>query len=193
MTAIDLAILGVVGYASFTFASARRNIVTLRTRTGLATIILGLSLTALFYLADLIAMHALPLYMPTAEAMGIMRDLHLNYRWPVTLLGVGCVAFGLATVGRNMSSLLEKLLKTERDLRAELARRKESEQALQESQFHLTKAQSLAKIGHWRWSIGAGDLEYCSEEFARIHGINVGSIGKRFLERLLVARTRGCP
>ncbi len=43
--------------------------------------------------------------------------------------------------------------------------------ALEESQAALAKAQALVHVGNWRWSIQRNELVSCSEEFARIHGV----------------------
>lgn len=56
MTVFDLAFLGVVIYAGVLFFSVRSNITTLKARLGFSAIIFGLSLVALFYMADLVIM-----------------------------------------------------------------------------------------------------------------------------------------
>ena len=76
MTVIDLLILVVVGYALVNFTKTRRRIGTTKSRYGFVAIVAGLSLVALFYAIDLLTMHALPLFMPMAKAMAVMRDLH---------------------------------------------------------------------------------------------------------------------
>ena len=45
--------------------------------------------------------------------------------------------------------------------------------ALRDSEAALAKAQQLAKIGNWRWSVEHDELLDCSEEFARIHGVGL--------------------
>jgi PAS domain S-box-containing protein len=126
-------------------------------------------------MADLLTMHVLPLYMPKAEATGIMRQLHLDYRWPITIVGVGSVAFGLAAVSRGVSALVEELLKSERDLRAELALRKESEQALRESEERFS---DFAKgASHWFWEMDSElRYTYLSPSYEQYSGVHPESV-----------------
>ncbi len=44
------------------------------------------------------------------------------------------------------------------------------------SEKALTKAQHLARLGTWRWSIERDELVSCSAEFARIHGVGLDGI-----------------
>ena len=101
MTAIDILILGIVGYAAAEFLRHGRRPAR-GSEFGFLAIFGGLLLVALFYLADLLAMHAVPNFMPRAEAMNIMRDLHLNGSWPVVLLGIGSICFGFTSVKRRI-------------------------------------------------------------------------------------------
>ncbi|MFQ5783961.1 MAG: PAS domain-containing protein [Alphaproteobacteria bacterium] len=55
--------------------------------------------------------------------------------------------------------------------------RKQIEAQLRQSEVRLTRAQRLAKIGNWRWEIDTDELAYCSDEFARIHGVSMDQIG----------------
>ncbi len=55
-------------------------------------------------------------------------------------------------------------------INTDLTEHKRALAALRESEAALAKAQRLAKLGHWRWSIESNQLVSCSEEFARIHG-----------------------
>jgi hypothetical protein len=87
----------------------------------------GLSLVALFYLADLLVMHAFPSFMPKAEAMNLMRNLHLNGSWLVTFLAIGSICFGFISLNRGTAALVGDLEARERDLGGELAERKRIE------------------------------------------------------------------
>ncbi len=105
MTIFDILILGVVGYAALGFLRDRRR----RTRgpeAGSLAILAGLSLVALFYLTDLLVMHAFPAFLPRAEAMAIMREPHLNGSWLVALLGIGIISFGFNAVRRVHKPLI---------------------------------------------------------------------------------------
>jgi PAS domain S-box-containing protein len=135
MTSIDILILSVVGYAAVVFLRGHRR-PGRGTESGFVAILGGLLLVALFYLADLLVMHAFPSFMPRAEAMSIMRELHLNGSWLVALLGIGTICFGFASVNRATTALVGDLEARERDLGREIAERKQIEQNLRESEAH---------------------------------------------------------
>ncbi len=128
MTVIDILILGVVGYAAAVFLRSRGRRPGRGSESGSLAIFGGLSLVAVFYLTDLLVMHAFPRFMPRAEAMAIMRDLHLNGSWLVALLGIGTICFGFTSVNRATTVLVDGLGARERDLGRELAERKRAEQ-----------------------------------------------------------------
>lgn len=66
---------------------------------------------------------------------------------------------------------------------AEITKRKMAEEALRESEFNLTKAQEIAKIGSWAREIDS-DYIHCSEYFFKIFGIET-STSYSFLLRLM--------
>ncbi len=101
MTVVDVLILGIVGYSAGVFLVSRGRQAARGSQRGFFAIFGGLSLVALFYLADLLVMHAVPSFMPRAEAMNIMRNLHLNGNWLVTLLGIGSICFGFISLNRG--------------------------------------------------------------------------------------------
>jgi len=137
MTVVDILILGIVGYSAAVFLMSQRRQAARSSQRGFFAIFGGLSLVALFYLADLLAMHAVPSFMPRAEAMAIMRELHLNGSWLVALLGIGTLCFGFASVTRATAALVGDLDARERALDRELAERKQTEQALRESRDQI--------------------------------------------------------
>ena len=75
---------------------------------GLYFVVGGLGMVALFHLADLIVMHIVPLLVGDAEALAFMKDLHLNYRWPVTFFAYGAIAIGCAMCVR-LSAMFEQM------------------------------------------------------------------------------------
>ena len=96
MTIIDMLIVACPVYLLGLLLRHRTDVQRLGLTTGAALIVAGVGVIALLYLADFLSMHFVPQLIPPAEAMQIMDDLHQNYAWISILLGVGCIAFGLA-------------------------------------------------------------------------------------------------
>lgn len=69
------------------------------------------------------------------------------------------------------------------DVGAEFARW-QAEEALRERAAALAKAQRLAQIGDWRWSLVEDALLSCSEEFARLHGLGLDDIAAQMAGKL---------
>ncbi len=69
------------------------------------------------------------------------------------------------------------------DVGAEFARW-QAEEALRERAAALAKAQRLAQIGDWRWSLEQNALLSCSEEFARLHGVGPDDIAAQMAGQL---------
>ncbi len=150
MTVIDILILGIVGYAAAGFLRGRRRPAR-SFESGFLAIFGGLLLVALFYLADLLVMHAFPRVMPGAEAMNIMRELYLDGSWLVVLLGIGTICLGFTSVNRATTALVGDLEARERDLDGELTERKRIEQSLRESEARF---EDFARLGSdWSWEL----------------------------------------
>ena len=56
----------------------------------------------------------------------------------------------------------------------DIGKRKRVEATLSESETVLAKAQEIAHIGNWRWSITDNRLISFSEQFAKIYGVSLG-------------------
>jgi diguanylate cyclase (GGDEF)-like protein len=110
MTLFDLLIIGVFIYASMSCYHNTRTLRELGAYRPLLQIITGLGIFALFYLTDLIIMHLLPLFMSMTRSMEIMNELHLNYMWGTSLLGVVLIAIGLAQLIKVLLPQLAELL-----------------------------------------------------------------------------------
>ena len=55
----------------------------------------------------------------------------------------------------------------------DISERIRAEATLRKSETALAKAQEIAKIGNWRWSIRDDRLISCSEQFAKIYGVSL--------------------
>ena len=119
MTAIDVAVVGAVGFAFWIFYHQRRNFPGPTTFHGFSVLLPGLLSIPLFYLFDLAAMHLLPLFVPMSKSMGIMEDLHLNYHWILTLFAVVAITTGFSAIGTGVFAITD------------ITERKRAEKALQ--------------------------------------------------------------
>ena len=95
MTIIDLVVIGVVLSLGILFWVKRGDFQTLGFNFGVALVISGLLVMGLFYFSDLVIMYALPVFLTKEQMTKVMLDLHLNWNWVVSLLGVGSIGGGL--------------------------------------------------------------------------------------------------
>jgi len=58
----------------------------------------------------------------------------------------------------------------------DITERKNTEEALRQSEASLSTAQRIAHIGSWRWDIETDSLVSCSKEYADIHGVGMDEI-----------------
>ncbi len=121
MTAIDLIILAVAAFVMWSFIGVGKREQLSVNKLGLRFILLGILAVSLFYIADLVAMHVLPLFIPMAKAMMFMEKLHLNVIWLVILIAMLTIAFGLIKLKREQQgihrrdAILQLLLRVARD------------------------------------------------------------------------------
>ena len=76
---------------------------------------------------------------------------------------------------RTKTQLIEELNNLRRqvqDLQREALERHRTDKSLRESEERLRSAARIAKVGHWLWDEVEDELTYCSDEFARIHGVS---------------------
>lgn len=96
MTCFDLLIVGACIYAGISLIRNRRVISEHAVAPGFLFVLAGLITIGLFYLADLLAMHLLPKFIPMADAMAVMTSLHLEYNWYVFAASATAIAVGFA-------------------------------------------------------------------------------------------------
>ncbi|MCK5342200.1 MAG: PAS domain-containing protein, partial [Candidatus Heimdallarchaeota archaeon] len=190
MTAIDLLIIGMTTYALVIFYKHRKSLKYLNLYVGASFVLLGLTIIALFYLADLLTMFLLPIFIPMKVAMDIMRNLHLNYNWIVALCGVGLIISGFIYMTRILFPGIEKLLSdiegSKEALVEDLVERKAAEEILKKTEERLNRAQEVGNVGTWDWNQITGELIW-SDEIYRILGYSPNEVVpsyELFLERV---------
>ncbi|MCZ6859818.1 MAG: PAS domain S-box protein, partial [Alphaproteobacteria bacterium] len=174
MTVFDLLIIGIAGCGVVYFLRVKKRDAMRQTIRGFGIVILGLTIVGGFFFADLLIMHALPLFVPRARAMAVMTDMHLNYRWLVSLGGFGLIGLGLIFTMRRMISLVDRIEASETRAKRELELREEADSALRENEVRLQWAQRQAKLGYWRWSFAEERLTYWYEESVETGGESPG-------------------
>ncbi|CTQ52209.1 Cyclic di-GMP phosphodiesterase Gmr [Roseibium album] len=112
MTIVDLIIFVACGYAVWVLLNYRRS-VSRRGNFQFHWVIIGLVVTALFYLGDLITMNVFPLFMPMDRAMNMMNVLHTEFRWPVSLIATGAIVYGFSRNVPRAAELIESLHESE--------------------------------------------------------------------------------
>ncbi len=108
MTVIDLVIIAVtviVLWRNFRTGTRRRPSAP---KAGLRSIMAGILVVGLFYVADLLSMYLLPAFIPMAEAMEVMGNLHRNFSWLISLFAIVVISAGFIELKRTQEELAEK-------------------------------------------------------------------------------------
>ncbi len=79
---------------------------------------------------------------------------------------------------------IEELEQRNAELEQAVLSHREAADELRRSQAYLERAQRLARIGNWRWSVQRGELIDCSEAYSEIHGVSRSEIGERIKHQL---------
>jgi diguanylate cyclase (GGDEF)-like protein/PAS domain S-box-containing protein len=105
MTLVDVLIVGACFYALWSHS----RFLSIRTLGyGALLVQLGLAAIGLFFVADFLAMHVLPFFVSTDEAMAVTMRLRAEYAWYFALLGVASIVAGLVSNAANVSALIAK-------------------------------------------------------------------------------------
>jgi PAS domain S-box-containing protein len=189
MTIIDLVIIGLIIAAFRSFLQNRALLKQLELNLGVSLILIGLLFFMCFYLADLVVMYLFPAIMPMAKAMEMMRRLHLNYMWIISILGLCSIVVGLVYLVKvlfpKVASLIKIAEETQqelenrveertKELNSEIIERKHVEQALQNSETNLIKAQEVAQIGSWHLNLPGNNLVW-TDEIYKMFGVPLGT------------------
>jgi len=125
MTIIDILIVIVPLYLFFLFKKHYQELENLGLTLATNFILFGLIVIAIFYVTDLTVMHLLPLFKSKQSVMAAMTDLHLNWSWMVTVIGIGTIGFGVAyllhdlvpSANRTMNKLEKNIVESEERFR----------------------------------------------------------------------------
>jgi PAS domain S-box-containing protein len=117
MTAFDLGIIGCVVFTLIILWRRRAGLPSTKLISHFTVLGLGLSVLALFHVANLATIHVFPLFMAHSAAMAAMEELHLHYSWIVSLFGIGLVALGLLLVLESTYRLNDELRGSEEKFR----------------------------------------------------------------------------
>ena len=102
MSTIDILIVGVVFATLYIFLKQQKPLTDFRAAGGPLAVAFGLGVTGVFYSADLFTMLILPRFIPRADAMSFMAELHLNFRWILTVVATVTMSLGFLNVVRKM-------------------------------------------------------------------------------------------
>ncbi len=143
MTLIDLLIITGTFIIYLGVYKNRRVLVQLNVLFPIVLMLTGLGVVVLFYFADLMTMHVLPLFIPMMRAMEIMGELHLNYNWIVSWIGVGFIIVGMIYLVQTLLPRISHILTVNKEmtvsLKAALADANTASQA---------KSEFLASMSH---------------------------------------------
>jgi len=94
---------------------------------------------------------------------------------------------GSAEIDRILSeqaAQIEELTRRNAELEQSVLDHREAAEVLRRSQVYLERAQQLARIGNWRWSVPRGELIDSSEAYAAIHGVSPSEIDELIKHQL---------
>jgi len=144
MTIIDILIVIVPLYLFFLFKKHHQELENLGLTLSTNFILFGLFVISIFYATDLAVMHLLPLFKSNQSVMAAMLDLHLNWNWMVTVLGIGTIGFGVAyllhvqipSANRTMNKLEKNIVESEKRFRNMFQNAHETRQLSEKLIYH---------------------------------------------------------
>ncbi len=117
MTIANAMIIASIFYAIHSSVRTRNQIENGRTNLGLAMVLVGLTIIAMHYLANLVTIYFLPHFMSVSDTWTIMRSLRLNGYWVIIGSGLLCLVCGLHFIFRDLRSLVIQLHQTEKNIK----------------------------------------------------------------------------
>ncbi len=180
MTIIDILIVGVAGYAAIMVPKQLGTEPAEGMLKSRILAVMGLGLFAFFYLADLIAMHVLPWFMPQLEARDIMVGLHTEYKWGVVLVVVVCISMSLVISARSMTRLIENMKAADARLRDEIAYHGMTEKELHEGDRRLQTIIDTVPVGISYFDCEQR-FEFANQNYETLLGYSPGDLKGRSL------------
>ena len=141
MSIIDIWFIALAALLLFThYRHSKRHKIYL-SRSTMILPISGIVIIAIFYAFDLVTMTIVPEYLGHDRAMSIMRELHLNWHWPVFLVAVTLLVTGFVRSIREASTTMRLVESAE--LRAHDERRRMADFASAASDWFWEMDESL--------------------------------------------------
>jgi len=180
MTVIDLCIIGLCIFSIIIYKKHLSKLKGLNLSSPVFLILLGVVLFALFYLTDLIFMHLLPVFVPVDVAMAMMKGLHYNYSWIMSVLVIVSMVVGFARLIRVLShevtAIVDTLEKSQKDLERDIYERKLAEESLSQYKVLFDNIPDLAYICDDK-----GNIIYVNRVFKSLSGFSPKEfIGRSF-------------
>jgi len=123
MTIFDAVIIVITVLSLVFFVKYRIKVFGKKFNGGSYIIMFGIVVVGLFYVTDLFTMWILPSFTSHPQAMAVMENLHLNYKWIVMLVAILCIVGGFILMTREHAHL-------HHDLNGEIKERQDVEKAL---------------------------------------------------------------
>ncbi|MGB3510523.1 MAG: ATP-binding protein [Microcoleaceae cyanobacterium] len=148
MTVIDIVIIGSITYIYILFYRHRKTATILRLRASIINILLGLFIIQIFYAIDLFSMIVLPLFISMEKSMAVMKQLHLNWRWITSLMGILFICFGLLKMIPKISFNVQKIRKISQEVEIKNRDLEETLGKLKNTQLQLIQNEKMAALGN---------------------------------------------
>jgi PAS domain S-box-containing protein len=147
MTLFDVVIISFAVVSLWILFKDRSKLTRSHVNTASSIVAAGLSAIGLFYLADLLTMFVLPLFITTSAAMAVMKYLHLEVNWIVIAVGTGSILIGFTFLNGRLLSMIDSLERSEAKLKREISAHQETEKVVQESEERFRLAFEDGPIG----------------------------------------------
>lgn len=157
MTFVDLLIIFGMIWCFKIFFDSRRVIAGKISLFGNAASLVGISIVALFSMADLVIMHLGTSLFPFWNIADVTQYLHLNLRWLIFLVGMASLVIGFQANAKSTRSLARELEASADELATELELRKREQDALREIEARFRDI--TESMAGWVWEMDS-DLRF---------------------------------